>query len=209
MLFQGEEFAASAPFFYFADHNPELAKLVAKGRKEFLHQFKTAACPEAGPYIKEPGAEETFLACKLDRSERKQNAETLTLYRDLLRLRREDPVFSKPQKGRVDGAVLGTHAFVLRFFGEKNNDRLLIVNLGPDLHLEPWPEPLLAPLENSKWTLEWSSESPCYGGSGTPAFDEEGNWLIPGKCALVLAAEALSNINGKNRSKDKSRPSQR
>ncbi len=36
MLFQGQEFAASAPFLYFADHNPELAKLVTKGRREFL-----------------------------------------------------------------------------------------------------------------------------------------------------------------------------
>ena len=33
MLFQGQEFAASSPFLYFADHNPELAKLVAQGRR--------------------------------------------------------------------------------------------------------------------------------------------------------------------------------
>src|SRR2546421_7476360 len=36
MLFQGQEFASSAPFNYFADHNPDLAELVAKGRCEFL-----------------------------------------------------------------------------------------------------------------------------------------------------------------------------
>src|SRR5690606_38790927 len=40
MLFQGQEYAASSPFFYFADHNPELARLVAKGRAEFLAQFR-------------------------------------------------------------------------------------------------------------------------------------------------------------------------
>ncbi|HXE53055.1 MAG TPA: malto-oligosyltrehalose trehalohydrolase, partial [Tepidisphaeraceae bacterium] len=35
MLFQGQEFGASSPFVYFADHHPELAKLVRKGRGEF------------------------------------------------------------------------------------------------------------------------------------------------------------------------------
>ncbi|HEV3496357.1 MAG TPA: malto-oligosyltrehalose trehalohydrolase, partial [Actinomycetes bacterium] len=39
MLFQGQEFAASAPFLYFADHKPDLAKLVHRGRREFLSQF--------------------------------------------------------------------------------------------------------------------------------------------------------------------------
>ena len=41
-------------------------------------------------------------------------------------------------RGGVDGAVLGAEAFVLRFFGdERADDRLLLVNLGRDLHLEP------------------------------------------------------------------------
>ncbi len=34
MIFQGEEFAASTPFLYFADHeDPEMAKAVKEGRK--------------------------------------------------------------------------------------------------------------------------------------------------------------------------------
>ena len=39
MLFQGEEFAASSPFFYFADFPCELARLTRQGRAEFLSQF--------------------------------------------------------------------------------------------------------------------------------------------------------------------------
>ena len=35
MLFQGQEFGASSPFFYFADHHADLAQLVAKGRGDF------------------------------------------------------------------------------------------------------------------------------------------------------------------------------
>ena len=42
-LVQGQEFAASSPFLFFADHKPELAKLVKKGRREFLAQWRGLA----------------------------------------------------------------------------------------------------------------------------------------------------------------------
>jgi maltooligosyltrehalose trehalohydrolase len=86
----------------------------------------------------------------------------------------------------VDGAVLGREAFALRFFGENGDDRLLIVNLGEDLHLEPAPEPLLAPLEGTHWKMKWSSESPRYGGSGMRPPKEKGRWTITGHCAVVM-----------------------
>ena len=72
-----------------------------------------------------------------------------------------------------------------------DDDRLLIINLGLDVHLQPWPEPLLAPHEEHSWKLKWSSESPCYGAYGTPVFDPEGNWLIPGRCALVFVPQRI------------------
>ncbi len=73
MLFQGQEFAASSPFFYFADHTPELARLVAKGRREFLHQFKSIAGGGCDPYLTDPGSAETFMRSKLDFSEREKH----------------------------------------------------------------------------------------------------------------------------------------
>src|SRR5262249_18705939 len=45
MLFQGQEFAASSPFLFFADHRPELAAGTRKGRAEFLRQFPSLATP--------------------------------------------------------------------------------------------------------------------------------------------------------------------
>ena len=53
------------------------------------------------------------------------------LHKDLMALRRGDPVFSNPQPRGVDGAVLSTDAFLLRYFSEVNGHRLLVVNLGP------------------------------------------------------------------------------
>ena len=46
MLFQGQEFAASSPFLYFADHHGALADQVRKGRAEFLAQFPSIATAE-------------------------------------------------------------------------------------------------------------------------------------------------------------------
>src|SRR5207302_390145 len=45
LLFQGQEFGSSAPFLYFADHEPGLAGAVRKGRREFLSQFPRIADP--------------------------------------------------------------------------------------------------------------------------------------------------------------------
>jgi maltooligosyltrehalose trehalohydrolase len=89
--------------------------------------------------------------------------------------------------GRVDGAVLATNIFVLRYFVEAGLDRLLVVNLGADLHLVHAPEPLLAPAEERSWQVLWSSEDPAYGGSGRVHPDAEDGWRIQAESAIVLA----------------------
>ncbi len=189
MLFQGDEFASSSPFLFFADHNPELAGLVRRGRAEFLAQFPSFALPEMQSLLLDPGNPSTFERCKLDLSERKKRAEVYALHRDLIWLRREDPVLRAPTRGQFDGAVLGPEAFLIRYFGHPAGDRLLIVNLGRDLHLDPAPEPLLAPPEQTRWQIRWSSEDPRYGGLGAPEPDTDENWRIPGHAALLLLAQ--------------------
>jgi maltooligosyltrehalose trehalohydrolase len=89
----------------------------------------------------------------------------------------------------MDGAVLGAEAFVLRFFGTHGDDRLLVVNLGRALHLNPAPEPLLAPPEGMDWAILWSTEDPRYGGCGTAPLEDEGDWQLPGHAAVVLCPE--------------------
>jgi maltooligosyltrehalose trehalohydrolase len=188
MLFQGQEFAASKPFLFFADHNQKLARLVAAGRRKFLEQFPSVAHPESTPYLANPKAEATFNKCKLDLSEREKHANHYTLHRDLLKLRRDDPVFRTPRAGCIDGAVLGTEAFALKLFGDEGDDRLLLINLGNDLQFDSIPEPLLAAGEDRNWKLLWSSEDPRYGGSGTPPLRKQG-WRIAGHATLVLRAD--------------------
>ena len=188
MLFQGQEFAASAPFLYFADFDPELAAAVRSGRAEFLAQFPSIADLEHRNVLADPGSVETFERCKLDLGERETHAAAYALHVDLLRLRRQDTAFSLQQPGGVDGAVLGATAFALRFFTPDHlDDRLLVVNLGPDLGRPSYAEPLLAPPPNADWTCRWSSEDPSYGGNGTPDLWPDGGWVIPSESALVLS----------------------
>jgi maltooligosyltrehalose trehalohydrolase len=198
LLFQGQEFAASSPFLYFADHNPELARLVRQGRATFLKQFPSLSAPDMQKCLADPDSEQTFQRCKLDFAERQRHQEVYQMHRDLLRLRREDPVFRAQRPGGVDGAVLGPEAFVLRFFGADGDDRLLLVNLGLDLHLDRAPEPLLAPPEGRTWEAYWASESACYGGDGVAPLETEANWRIPGHAAVVLkpATQARSASEG-------------
>jgi maltooligosyltrehalose trehalohydrolase len=183
MLFQGQEFAASSPFLFFADHKPELAEAVRKGRAEFVSQFPSVATPEVQRLLADPGDIETFRRCKLDLTEREKHAEAFALHCDLLKLRREDAVFRLQR--RVEGAVLDREALVLRYFAD-DGDRLLILNLGSDLRMIPAPEPLLAPPEGKRWRILWSSEDPRYGGLGTPHPETEEGWKIPGECAIAL-----------------------
>jgi maltooligosyltrehalose trehalohydrolase len=197
LLFQGQEFAASASFHYFADHNPELGKLICEGRKREHAQFPSVSQPEMLDALRDPTSIETANRCKLNFSERKQgyHGRIYTMHKDLLRLRREERVFSRANKrGDIDGAVLGPEAFFLRYFDEGDDDRLLVVNFGIDLILGVVPEPLLAPPLDKKWGVIWTSENPKYGGSGTPPLESHGeswrqpgeNWRIPGRCAVVL-----------------------
>jgi maltooligosyltrehalose trehalohydrolase len=190
MFFQGQEFGASTPFMYFADHNPELAKAVQSGRAEFLKQFPSLASASAQQLVPVPHDPQTFERCKLKWQERETNEPLVRLHRDLLALRRTDPAFRAQDASTLDGAVLGPELFVLRYGSSSPADeRLLIVNLGPDLEAPSFAEPLVAPPDGHTWQIRWSSAEPAYGGYGTPAVVTDAGWRIPAHAAVVLQSK--------------------
>lgn len=182
MLFQGQEFGATTPFCYFADHHGKLSGLVHQGRMDFLSQFPDIASAAVVPDLADPA---TFLRSKLNPAAADESI--VALHRDLLTLRRSDPAFCSQKHGGVDGAVLSAHSFVLRFLTGGNDDRLLLVNLGPDLHLRSPAEPLLASPQRRGWRKLWSSEDIQYGGSGATEIETPDGWKIPGHSAVVLS----------------------
>ena len=124
MLFQGQEFGASTPFLYFADHSPDLARAVQKGRIEFCAQFQSLASPEMRERAPAPHdrgdvrAQPPGLA-RVEHARRGSAACT----RDLLALRRADRAFNQQAPGAVDGAVLAPEAFVLRYIDARRRGR--------------------------------------------------------------------------------------
>jgi len=190
LLFQGQEFASSAPFLFFADHRGELREPIRTGRKEFLSQFASISDPEVVAALPSPVDESTFQKCKLDLTERSTHSQTYALHRDLLRLRHAHPAIWNPRD--IDGAVVQTNVLALRYFCDDEH-LLLIVNLGCDLNLTPAPEPLLAPPGPEGWSLLWSSESIAYGGSGRAPLHSDAEWRIAGEAAVLLHASTVND----------------
>lgn len=99
MIFQGEEYAASTPFQYFADHeDPEMAKAVSEGRKRDFAAFGWD--PEAIP---DPESPMTFERSKLDWNEvhEGQHAAMLAWFTQLIHLRRTSPSLNDGDMGHV------------------------------------------------------------------------------------------------------------
>ena len=129
LLFMGQEFSASAPFLYFTDHGPDLGRLVTEGRRAEFAGF--SAFRDEGPreQIPDPQAEATFQRSKLDWRACDTHAGTLRLHRDLLTLRRTDPVLSHNDRHTTETVALGEHVVaVLRWWGDEF--RLLVADLG-------------------------------------------------------------------------------
>ena len=97
MLFQGEEWAASAPFLYFTDHqDPELGEAVKQGRRDEFAAFGWEA-----DAIADPQSEDAFLRSRLDGVEfdKPPHAEMFEWHRALIDLRRRLPAL---QDGRME-----------------------------------------------------------------------------------------------------------
>ncbi len=88
LLFQGEEWAASAPFQYFTDHGEQLGTAVSEGRRAEFAAFGWR--PEAVP---DPQASATFERSRLNWAERAEpsHARLLDWHRQLIQLRRAFP----------------------------------------------------------------------------------------------------------------------
>jgi maltooligosyltrehalose trehalohydrolase len=99
LIFQGEEFAASTAFLYFADHDdPAMAKSVKEGRRGEFAAFGWD--PEVIP---DPEDVKTFERSKLDWDEvhKGRHEEMLEWYRGLIELRRSSPSLNNGDPGQT------------------------------------------------------------------------------------------------------------
>jgi malto-oligosyltrehalose trehalohydrolase len=144
MLFQGEEWAATAPFAFFTSHpETELGQAVTEGRtKEFARMgWDLSAVPD-------PQAPETFLSSKLDWSEREsgRHATLLGVYQGLAALRRRTPELTDPDL-RTTSCEVDEDA---RWFLMRRGDVTVVVNVGAG--------PVVVPLE-AEHAVVWTTPS--------------------------------------------------
>lgn len=165
MIFEGEEYAASTPFQYFADHeDPEMARSVSEGRKK-----EFAAFGWKQEEIPDPEKTETFERSKLnwDEVHEGRHKEMLEWYKSLIELRRKSPSLN-------DGDPL--HVKVTcdeekRWLKMERGNVTVIVNLGA--------EEVRQGVEGMKLLL-----------SSQPGVTLEGNDVkLPPDSAAILSAE--------------------
>jgi maltooligosyltrehalose trehalohydrolase len=144
LLFMGQEWAASTPFLYFTDHEPELGRRVTAGRRSEFRAF--AAFGRAGLEVPDPQAETTFARSRLDWSERlvEPHASCLRLTRALLRLRREGALLAEPAWDGLEAGPLGDDGLWVTQRGD-SGERVLLVRFrgagelaAPARGREPW-----------------------------------------------------------------------
>jgi len=192
LLFMGQEFAASTPFLYFTDHPEDLGKLVTHGRREEFAGFGAFHDPALRETIPDPQAERTFLASKLRLEERETHAGIYRLYRDLLALRRDDPVLIINDRGTTHAVALTSQVIAVhRWQGDAH--RLLLANIGNETTVD-----VAAVLDlPAGWhgiAKLLDTGHARFGGEGRESEWGESGVTIPPRTASIWAIDAAPNV---------------
>ena len=98
LLFMGQEWAATSPFLYFTEHDPELGARVSEGRRQEFASFRLFGDDAARRRIPDPQAAATFHRSKLrwEESRREPHRSARATVKQWIALRRHDPVLREP-----------------------------------------------------------------------------------------------------------------
>ena len=190
LLFQGQEYASSAPFLFFTDHHAELGKLVTEGRRKEFADFTAFADPIRREQIPDPQAESTYRRSVLDHGERERNADVYNLYRQLLGARRDDPVLQRQDRLATRARALGEHVLAIRRWRE-GRQRLLIANFGDaEATLQKLAGHILSIGDDSGWRILWTSASSAPVDTAADEMICLNGWKSLPRSATLLARDA-------------------
>ena len=165
LVFMGQEWAASTPFLFFTDHEPELGRKVTAGRREEFRAFSAFRDPAARERIPDPQAKETFSRSKLDWNEAREerHAGVLRLYRELLHLRHDSAVLRN--RSRDNFQILPPLDGIVRLvFGKPGGEQWLVLADLAGGHDMP-------PIDGKRtWQRVLCSNEARFGGEDGPAF---------------------------------------
>jgi maltooligosyltrehalose trehalohydrolase len=163
LLFMGEEYAETAPFYYFISHSdPELVEAVRRGRQKEFASFKWQGTPP------DPQDESTFQKVKLNHNLRNQGNHKILLefYRELFRLRKELPALHTLSKEQMNVISFEEEKamFVQRW---SNGNKVSIL-----FNFNNAKQRISPPFSNGKWKKILDSAEQKWGGSGSSLPDE-------------------------------------
>jgi maltooligosyltrehalose trehalohydrolase len=127
LLFMGQEWATSRPFQFFTDLEPGLGAQVTEGRRREFKDFPGFSNPAAQALVPDPQDPATFERSRLDWLERTVPAHQtcLSLYTELLRLRRAHGALAASPALRGDAEVISDDVVLMR--RDHGAERFLVV----------------------------------------------------------------------------------
>jgi maltooligosyltrehalose trehalohydrolase len=126
LLFMGQEWAATTPFLFFTDFEPELGRKVVEGRRREFQDFPGFGSAGAIERIPDPQADQTFDASRLRWSEigAPRHSTSLELHRALLALRAEYPALQASTAYDCEADAIDDSTIVIR--RAQHDDRFVI-----------------------------------------------------------------------------------
>jgi maltooligosyltrehalose trehalohydrolase len=180
LLFMGEEYGETAPFPYFVSHSDQsLIEAVRQGRRREFAAFHWTEEPP------DPQDEATFMSAKLDhslRTRRTRHRILFEFYRELLRLRREQPALAHLSKEHVE-VDASAHRQILVVHRWTEADEAVVVS-----HLGDQPAAVPAPMPVGRWIKLLDSAEARWEG---PASRVPAELISDGEVTLELAPYAL------------------
>ena len=203
MLFQGQEFNSSSPFFYFADFKNELAKQVREGRADSLNQFPSIGNPatRAG-CATQPTPKHSINRSSIHPSARRTRQPSIFTATCFAFAGKIPPsadagpaVLTAQSLASLpsSSASLPTTPTIASRSSTSAQDHLAV----------PAPEPLLAPPDGKEWEIIWHSEDLKYDGTGVAPLDNGIIKNIQAHSAMLLrprpeaSKRVLAPVGGK------------
>ena len=179
LIFMGEEWGETNPFFYFTDFHGELGRKVREGRRNEFRRWRSFQDEKGRERIPDPNAEGTFHASKLDwrKASEALSAERLDRFGRLLDIRRRDIAPRLARTGGHAGNIFladGKGLAVQWRLGDGS-----ILTLYANLQHETWNVPdILAQHAGESGRLLYESQPGCDGALRIGSF---GAWSVVAK----------------------------
>ncbi len=132
LLFMGEERGATSPFFYFTDHEDDLAKAVRDGRRAEFSKFAKFNDPELRQKIPDPNAIDTFRSSKIEHEpEGAEQQGWWDFYQQLLALRHSEIIPHLAGARSADVTIMAPHAVRAAWVLGNGSHLSIYLNLSP------------------------------------------------------------------------------